>query len=442
MAEDQNAPPPPPGYQPPVIRPNTWREWVSDRTHDFYQALAETLPGWLGDRLPLGIPGWAADARRMENADLHAAPLYGDPGIPPGIIAYHGSRADFPRFSTNYVGSGEGTSMMGHGIYLGGKEAIGKRYRDLLSGPPGVVVGGKPAPSAPPSFAERVVGNVPPSPTVAATPEAILARRIGTTFKDAASRGQQIPMNDMLDMLASQIEQERRFATTADQFNSLTAQRLAINRFRNAGVELQSPGHLYQVRLNVDPTHLLDLAVPLSRQSPHVQEAMQRAGSRWRPGGGWNPPGETLYREMVGDRPVDELSRAERQTSNLLTQQGIPGARFLDRFSRDVAQGASAADPAMIEAQLRGLERDIAERLLSDPWMTELLGRRQALRNRLLAQGDPPSWNYLMYTANPIDILKKYGFIPPAILGSRFFSQSAAPPISPAGSPPRQGPSQ
>ena len=55
---------------------------------------------------------------------------------PPGIVAYHGSPADFNRFDDRFIGTGEGAQAYGRGHYFGGAEETGRSYRDALATDP------------------------------------------------------------------------------------------------------------------------------------------------------------------------------------------------------------------------------------------------------------------------------------------------------------------
>jgi len=51
----------------------------------------------------------------------------------PGIIAFHGSGADFDQFSLEKIGTGEGAQAYGYGLYFTDSEDIAKFYRDTIS---------------------------------------------------------------------------------------------------------------------------------------------------------------------------------------------------------------------------------------------------------------------------------------------------------------------
>ena len=52
----------------------------------------------------------------------------------PGIIAFHGSSADFDQFSLEKIGTGEGAQAYGYGLYFTDSEDIAKYYRSAVSG--------------------------------------------------------------------------------------------------------------------------------------------------------------------------------------------------------------------------------------------------------------------------------------------------------------------
>ena len=51
----------------------------------------------------------------------------------PGIIAFHGSGADFDRFRLDKIGTGEGAQAFGYGLYFTDSEDIAKFYKNQVS---------------------------------------------------------------------------------------------------------------------------------------------------------------------------------------------------------------------------------------------------------------------------------------------------------------------
>ena len=58
--------------------------------------------------------------------NLTPAPLF--------IRGFHGTNADFERFSKKYIGKGEGFQAFGHGLYFGGRKGVAQFYADALGG--------------------------------------------------------------------------------------------------------------------------------------------------------------------------------------------------------------------------------------------------------------------------------------------------------------------
>jgi len=52
----------------------------------------------------------------------------------PGIIAFHGSGADFDEFKVDKIGTGEGAQAYGYGLYFTDSEDIAKYYRSAVTG--------------------------------------------------------------------------------------------------------------------------------------------------------------------------------------------------------------------------------------------------------------------------------------------------------------------
>jgi hypothetical protein len=57
----------------------------------------------------------------------------------PGIIAFHGSGADFDQFSLEKIGTGEGAQAYGYGLYFTDSEDIAQFYRQTVGGGTGIV---------------------------------------------------------------------------------------------------------------------------------------------------------------------------------------------------------------------------------------------------------------------------------------------------------------
>jgi hypothetical protein len=117
--------------------------------------------------------------------------------------------------------------------------------------------------------------------------------------------------------------------------------------------KLNAPGKMYEVNINAEPHRFLDWDQPLSQQSQKVQDIIKGRTD-------WTTPdmtGQQIYGSMIDRASPTGVSRQ-------LNDWGIPGVRYLDQGSRGAGEGTS---------------------------------------------------NYVMFDPARIEILRKYGLLPPAV---------------------------
>jgi hypothetical protein len=133
-------------------------------------------------------------------------------------------------------------------------------------------------------------------------------------------------------------------------------------RFKRTG------GNMYEVDIHADPQRLLDWDKPLAQQSQQVRNILNE--NWWaHPEAHANQTGSQIYDAMIRDISPTGLSRlnAPVRVSQQLNEAGIPGVRYLDQWSRGAGQGTS---------------------------------------------------NYVIYNDKLIEILRKYGILPPVAAGT------------------------
>ena len=97
------------------------------------------------------------------------------------------------------------------------------------------------------------------------------------------------------------------------------------------GKTWQGAGHMYEVDINADPERMLHWDKPLSEQSQYVRDALQihkDLGGRQN----WDDraTGAEVYNQIAGDR---------QDAASQLRFLGIPGIRYLDQNSRAAGEG-------------------------------------------------------------------------------------------------------
>lgn len=126
---------------------------------------------------------------------------------------------------------------------------------------------------------------------------------------------------------------------------------------------MANSGHMYKVKINADPEHFLNWDVPLNQQSENVRAAANKifdpgwdGSASWAQG--WNPTGGDLVGPHRGQEGIRRAS--------ILRDSGVPGVTYLDQGSRSSG-----------------------------------LGTR----------------NHVVFDDSLIEILKRYGIVPPALVG-------------------------
>jgi hypothetical protein len=317
---------------------------------------------------PIGLEAWTQGKGPMP-VFIGSTEEVG-PSVGATIRAYHGSPHDFQQFSTAKIGTGEGAQAYGHGLYFAEQEGTAKAYRDALSN----------------AMAREVV--------VDGVPHAINTESAQhMAWRDLAMNQVNVP--------AIRRGFTPRFA---DEYEA--AAKTYAGRVTPA-----NPGKMYEVNLKADPAHFLDWDKPLKEQPANVKAAANdlfrgRLGTRevgpdlvdvHEKGGGSlgvfpkdkvadvlaNPAdyypyrGKEFYRQLESERAVDRgawTNPSEYASQELAQIHGIPGIKYLDQGSRAAGEG---------------------------------------------------SRNYVVFDDKLIDILRKYGLVPP-IAGAAALGRTAS----------------
>ena len=343
------------GYTKPVS-PDPSR--VADAYAGARTTALDHLQNVLGD-MPGRFGGTSYDPNRsleqnaLDPAALQQATTVATQVGPAAIRAYHGSPHSFDRFDMSKIGTGEGAQMYSHGLYFGGAEPVAETYI-------GPNAGWKYGNAKAETIYDRV-NNPKLERGLDSEGWGKLNAQRGFWEKVALGRAPRSIIDD------ARLNPDQFGAHELDYIKSLDPA-----RFQRTG------GNMYEVDLHTDPARLLDWDKTLSGQSPGVQEVLaDRFGIRPHTGGdmefhkypagmyaGPDPTGASIYQRLIQDTSPTGLARlnAPPLVSQQLREAGIPGAKYLDQGSRGAGEGTS---------------------------------------------------NYVMYDDKLIEILRKYGIVPP-----------------------------
>jgi hypothetical protein len=280
-----------------------------------------------------------------------------------GIKAYHGSPHEFEKFAMEKIGTGEGAQAYGHGLYFAEREGVAKAYRDALSGQ-----------TYHPEWMKLHQRELDLMGEIDRINDTIGRESLARGAKGAPGWGQ---------LGAEHPDVVKKWAPDLARVNTeLSTVRREMSKIPQT---IDVPGRMYEVNIKADPEHFLDWDKPLSEQSEHVRQALEAAGVKAEnpmlaqlraTHGSEYPTGADVYsaaKRAAGEHSV--MGSGERATE-LLRQAGIKGIQYLDRASRAAGEGTR---------------------------------------------------NYVLFDDALIDILRKYGFLPPVVGGTLGLSQLARP---------------
>ena len=278
----------------------------------------------------------------------------------PGIIAFHGSAADFDGFKLEKIGTGEGAQAYGYGLYFADKEDIAEWYRNTLSN---MGVDPQPLKDAGMTVTEEMM--------------AASYIRTSNSAEDAArdwANWHGKPFNDDL-----------------------------IDTFKAAQV---SDGKMYKVGLEVRPDDLLDNDKALSEQPTIVQARLK-------------PLLEMVYqqRRSTASNRVGKFP----DTKEEWTSQISSGEDFYDLLSVSLADNIELRDKYGFtsDAVLEQTDTDmIASKMLFEAGIPGIKYLDNTSRD-----GAGTSNNYVIFDDSMIKILEKYGIVGPVAISAMALSE-------------------
>jgi hypothetical protein len=224
------------------------------------------------------------------------------------IKAFHGSPHKFDKFDMSKIGSGEGAQAYGHGLYFADNPKVAMDYKNKLSGY---------------GSAKTVLGKNNGD--------------IDAAINDAANK---------VSHYTKMVMDGGPNAQRASSFLSITEKQLKDLQSIKAGVP-EDAGHLYEVSLR-HPDPVKEASTPLSpsdflHYGEPVPEALRQSVSKSMldkfGSGASMGTGEQLYRQIVDEFKFAKHPDPNNAAIKWMSEQGIPGIRYLDGGSRDAGQG-------------------------------------------------------------------------------------------------------
>jgi len=291
-------------------------------------------------------------ARRVDFNGLSAVLIPpSEMGFAYSIAAYHGTPHEIKgRFLTSKIGTGEGATAYGWGLYFAENVEVAKEYRERLSrGQYALIYKGVPVhelPSQQKNVILKLVAGIPKE-TIVGDLESSLRRQEESKPEDWA-----VPENR--ERVIADLKEEIEIAREIEKSN----------------IKPRSAGNLYTVEIDVNPEELFDWDKTFPEQNEKVKTAIRNIlgddvvdfilkSTNKNRNGGW------FYEMIGGSTDAKTEATSKKAASELLFNNGINGIKYLDQGSRDAGEGSSnfvIFDENLIKITARnGREIDIRE---------------------------------------------------------------------------------
>ena len=311
----------------------------------------------------------------------------------PGIIAFHGSGADFDEFRLEMIGTGEGAQAYGYGLYFTDSEDIAKFYRNSMANRD-AAFGVLPIKYKGQSFTEFEDSAAAEADPLKFRMLNALGRKIesytGVVGLEAIV---DIAKSDLLNSIDKNIEQQRAaFANESESVQAtmedallqdIIAERDALARIDPADIEVEKPGKIYKVGLSPKPDELLD------------------------------------YDEFFGDQNPAIKKKLRDLVENELTEADAVNLGYED-LGLDRAKEFMLADDTKVDtflgnwAAIRGKD-NAGEELLNKYGIPGLKYRASGSRGAGVTD-EAAERNYVIFDDKAVKILEKYGIVGPVLV--------------------------
>jgi hypothetical protein len=367
----------------------------------------------------------------------------------PGIIAFHGSGADFDEFRLEMIGTGEGAQAYGYGLYFTDSEDIAKFYKDALGSENLVLPSGQTVRTmnigdmavvedALPSELERlgVINQAPDGTARYNKPSVLIAEAIGEAGSDDLVGNTRKYLETKLETESS-FERQRLGFTKAegDALEQANIDALAaFDKMIEAGIETKT-GKMYKVALSPKPDELLDHDAPFSQQSKDVQEKLIKAGYELDPR--TSGSGNMIVESIMSNIAKARLAGRDESLKNINARLGEL-AKEMDKYSSGYRNFndprgqvlADEYDALLVEREnlptmTMSEARKLASQELAKAGIPGIKYRAAGSRGAATAD-EAAERNYVIFDDKAVKILEKYGIAGPVLVTGAVVGASKA----------------
>ena len=313
----------------------------------------------------------------------------------PGIIAFHGSGADFDEFKLDKINTGEGAQAFGYGLYFTDSEDIALFYKSAVRQAKDLREGYDV------TYKGQPFKNLGDTPEAEAQGEEYFAVNaiIDSLNKVTTIRTRDLPQPELLQLAKEKAIQqvEQQIKSFGDDISEIRLNHLNESLDTLKSVDVNdvsfSKGKTYQVKLDVTPDELLDYDKPFDEQSLFAQQAILKTLDEMTLDDAVNM-GVDLYGPPYNGKINKNTEQMAIQEAQNLMLKDFSVVRFLNDWS--VLRGAENSGEELLEKNgIKGIKYKA--------------NRGPGARNVPETGSD----NYVIFDDKLIQIMKKYGIVGP-----------------------------
>ena len=301
----------------------------------------------------------------------------------PGIIAFHGSGADFDEFRLEMIGTGEGAQAYGYGLYFTDSEDIAKFYRNSVGGANVLKTAQNikiKAPSGGTETAANFTGFRNKFAEFYGEDAALFADRYLGQFTIDPDAPQDV-LIERAKVLMANVKESDRIPENAEEIVSK--------------ITLPERGKMYKVGLAPKPEDMLDYQGTFADQPKKVQDALKAIGY-----------------EVETNRVGQKNSKAE---IDLAMRRPMPV--ILENLKGGITQDIRAGK------QKAGKTDKILSEKLLEQGVPGIKYRAAGSRGANVDAADA-EMNYVIFDDKAVKILEKYGIVGPVAVTAGATSQT------------------
>jgi hypothetical protein len=365
----------------------------------------------------------------------------------PGIIAFHGSAADFDKFKLQFIGTGEGAQAYGYGLYFTDSEDIARFYKDALGSENLVLPSGQTVRTtnlgdmavvedALPSELEQlgVINQAPDGTARYNKPSVLIAEAIGEAGSDDLVGNTRKYLETKLETESS-FERQRLGFTKAEgdaleqaNINALAA----FDKMVEAGIETKT-GKIYKVAITPKPEEMLDYQTTFADQPQSVQDALRAIGYDTETASTIEKNGDGRHTVFYIDTKGREARQdfidgvagqtSEQQAKEFAAKQDEMRSKLPMPVVLDALKGTLKKQMEAGEMPVDRPDKVLSERLSAEG-VPGIKYRAAGSRAASVDAADA-EMNYVIFDENAIKILEKYGIVGPVAITAVAAGQGA-----------------